>query len=307
MIPVRSTVTPGNMLSGVGQRVALIACALALIGCAALDAAQEAVRPGRIWHTQTQRFVGYQQLAREVRNARIVLLGEKHDNPEHHRLQLRLLRELIDSGRRPALVMEQFDREHQTALDAERARARHTVDSIMEAGGLKRGGWDVEGYRPLIALALEHALPLVAANVSRTDARAIVREPLRAALPAVDATVEKRLAVDIERGHCGRAIEPTLLAGMVAAQRARDVAMAQALARYAATPDGAVLIAGSGHVQADRGVPLYLPTRPLVVAFVETDRDQSSERDDLLDEPASRTRYDYVWFTEPAHRADPCK
>ncbi|HEU0203846.1 MAG TPA: ChaN family lipoprotein [Burkholderiaceae bacterium] len=280
--------------------LAAVACATA-VGEPGRDARPLA---GRIWDTKAQRFIDAEEALHAVHTARIVLLGETHDNAGHHALQLRVLQATVAAGRRPALVMEQLDREHQAALDAERARPGRTVDSVLDAARFDRRGWKAEGYRDLVAFALEHGLPIVAANISRAEARAIVRAPASAHLPPVDARVEQELARDIERGHCGERIEPALSAGMVAAQRARDVAMAQALTA-GAQADGAVLIAGIGHVRADRGVPLYLSTRPLIVGFVDVDG--AKEAPDPLDAVfATPASFDFAWFTEPAPRDDPC-
>jgi uncharacterized iron-regulated protein len=45
---------------------------------------------------------------------KILLLGEVHDNPDGHQQRYEFLLRLIESGRRPVLVMEQFDRENQS-------------------------------------------------------------------------------------------------------------------------------------------------------------------------------------------------
>jgi uncharacterized iron-regulated protein len=174
----------------------------------------------------------------------------------------------------------------------------------MDAGHFNRRGWQVEGYRPLVALALEFDLPIVAANLSRDGARSIVRDPAHAALPPVDRSVEDALAADIDRSHCGEKVPPALLAGMVAAQRARDLAMAQSLERAGAR--GAVLIAGVGHVRADRGAPLYMKKRPLVIAFVEVEPDLQRPEEYLDGLFATGASFDYIWFTTRATRADPC-
>lgn len=276
-------------------------CALAA-GCGALTAPPSLA--GRIWDTRAQSFVEPEVVRRAVHGAHSVLLGETHDNLEHHRLQHALLQEMVASGRRPALVMEQFDREFGDALEAERARAGRTADSVLDAGKFDRRGWQVEGYRPLVELALEFDLPLVAGNLSRTEARAIVRDPARAALPAVDRQVEQSLAADIDRSHCGEKVAPALLAGMVAAQRMRDLLLAQAVERQ--RQRGAVLIAGTGHVRADRAVPLYLAQRPLVIAFLEVDAAKRQPADYLDGGFAAAASFDFVWFTPRAQRPDPC-
>jgi uncharacterized iron-regulated protein len=259
---------------------------------------------GRIWDTRAGAFVTATDVRRAVRAADVVLLGETHDNADHHRLQRELFAEMLSAGRRPALVMEQLDREFQQALDTERQSAGRTADAVLDAGKFNRRSWQVQGYRPLIELALEYDVPIVAGNLSRDDARAIVRDPARVALPAVDAKVEQTLAAEIERSHCGEKIAPSLLSGMVAAQRARDLGMAQAIAREKRR--GAVLVAGIGHVRADRGAPLYLSARPLVIGFVEIDPERNRVQDYFDGSFATRASFDYLWITARASREDPC-
>jgi len=288
------------------MRILRFTLVVLLGGCAASAQTERAAMAlnGRVWQVRAHAFVESEAVRRAASAATFVLLGEAHDNREHHRLQLAVLEAMVAAGRSPALVMEQFDREHAAALHAELARPGRTADSVMDAGRFNRDGWDAEAYRPLVALALEAGLALVAGNVSRSEARAIVRDPARFPLPPVDAAIENGLAGDIERNHCGDSVEPKLLAGMVSAQRARDVTMAREMERYAER--GAVLIAGSGHVRADRGAPLYMRERPLVIAFVEIDPERPEPRDYLRGPFASAASYDYLWFTPRAQREDPC-
>ncbi|HEY3190091.1 MAG TPA: ChaN family lipoprotein, partial [Solirubrobacteraceae bacterium] len=61
---------------------------------------------GRIWDVAARRFVDEPTVVAAITRARYVLLGEKHDNPDHHALQARLLRALTAAGRRPAVAFE---------------------------------------------------------------------------------------------------------------------------------------------------------------------------------------------------------
>jgi uncharacterized iron-regulated protein len=200
--------------------------------------------------------------------------------------------------------MEQFDREHQGALDAARAAGERDPERIADAGRFDRKGWRWPDYRPLVELAALNGLALSAANVSREDARALMRsgkaaEGLTPAGPGLRAQLER----DIVEGHCGHRPPGAMLQGMVEAQRARDAQMATALTRAGGA--GAVLIAGAGHARRDRGAPAYLDRgdreRTLVIAFVEVEagRLTSGKEYDGL--------FDLVWFTPRAARDDPCK
>lgn len=159
-----------------------------------------------------------------------LLLGEVHDNVAQHRLRHDFLQALVENGWRPVLLMEQFDREHQGAIDAAMRQPGASAQSIVDTAG-RSGGWDWPLYLPFIELA----------------------------------------------------------------QVARDQFMARALAQHGA--QGAVLLAGNGHIRKDIGVPRWLPPqarpRTLSVGLLEAGDTQ-------------RSAYDEVVVTAPQARPDPC-
>lgn len=269
---------------------------------------------GRIWDTRGHAWISTTELERHLARARFVLLGEVHDNAGHHRLRRDLLAALVRDGRRPAIAMEQFDREHQAALLRVQNEPEPTPELLRAAGRADTQGWNWFYYEPIVRLALDHRLPIVAANLSRADAFRVSTEGAAAVIgtaavsalhldqPLPDAA---RLRLDqvIADGHCGKA-PPTILPGIVAAQRARDAIMAHTLQAHAS----AVLIAGNGHVRRDFGVPHYLAQYPQgddvrVVGFIEVDADQSVPTDYVSD---GAPEYDYVAFTPRTERPDPC-
>jgi uncharacterized iron-regulated protein len=75
---------------------------------------------------------------------------------------------------------------------------------------------------------------------------------------------------------------------------------------------GAILIAGAGHVRSDRGVPAHLArdpqTKPAVsVAFLEVRAGRCSPAAYAEDLGVSALPFDYVVFTPGAEREDPCE
>lgn len=274
-------------------RLALIAILLA--GCVHAPPAMHPLE-GRIWDVRAARFVSPDDVLARASGANHVILGETHDNPEHHRLQ-RLVMEKLPGPR--SLAMEQFDSEHQAAIDAAFSK-KADAEAIADAGRFDRKGWNWPLYRPLVELALERRWPIIAANLSRTEARRIVRDPSLSNLPLAP-EVSKALENDIADSHCGQRPEPKLLAGMVAAQRARDARMASLL------KSPSVLITGSGHARRDRGAPVYMPGADIVsIGFTEIDADKRSPQD-YLEGFYSRASFDFVWFTARAEREDPCR
>jgi uncharacterized iron-regulated protein len=267
---------------------------------------------GRIWNGTS--FVDEQALDAAVRAADFVLLGETHDNPDHHALEARLVRAAAQ-GRKPAVVFEMLDVGQQAAVDA----APRTPDAIAEAVNWSHSGWpDFSLYRPVFEAALAAGLPIVAGNFTKAQMRGIVTDGAAkipqevAALlrrqrePAPEVAEAERAEMRAE--HCGQLPE-TMLAPMVLAQHARD---AQLALRTAAQEQGAVLVAGSGHVRADRGVPVDLallaPGRRIVaVAFVEVSPGMQSPQQLAQELGASRLPFDFAVFTPAAEREDPCK
>jgi uncharacterized iron-regulated protein len=287
---------------------------LLLAGCAAVPPGtlRDTDHPlaGRLWDVAAQGFIDEAELLRRAAPAEALLLGETHDNAEHHRLQLKVLEARLAAGARPALLMEQFDGDQQAALDEAR-RAGQDLAPLMR-------GWDWPLYRPLVARAGTAQLPLVAANLPRAAARPVVRE----GFASLDAGELRRLALEaawnddrqtymaevIEASHCGM-VTPQVRDGLVRAQRLRDATLADAaLGRL---DRGVVFILGRGHARRDVGVPLYLAarrpgTRVLSVGFVEVDARRTAPTHYETDRAGDVAPYDILWFTPRAERPDPC-
>lgn len=273
---------------------------LGLCMAAATHAQAEHPLRGRIWDARAQQFITEAALYQRAAAARYVLLGEKHDSEAHHARQLDVLQGMAALGAKPALALEQLDAEYQAALTQAQRAGQTDAEALADAGQLNRKGWRWPMYKDLMAFAAQRQWPLYAANLSRTEARKIAMGEVTPALPAATPEQQAALEDDVVQGHCGYRPEPARLAGIVAAQRARDARMAQTL-DAAAGP--VVLIAGAGHVRTDRAVPRYLaePARALAIAMVETSASRNQPAD------YDRAGFDLLWFTAagPA-QPDPC-
>ena len=169
------------------------------------------------------------------------------------------------------------------------------VDALIDAAG-RSAGWHWPFYRPYLRLALQHRLPIVAANVSRADARRVIQLGLGATgfQTEVPADIARAQALAIEDSHCG-AIDAAMAARLANAQVARDQFMAGLIAAHA--DRGVVLLAGNGHVRRDIGIPRWLAPdlrgRSHAVGYLETGDD-------------SAAAYDEVVYVAPQVRPDPC-
>ena len=276
---------------------------------------------GRVGAVRAERFVEPRDLAGRLAASRFVLLGERHDNPDHHALQARLVRELIAAGRRPALGFEMFTTDDAPAIARHLARSPRDAAGLGDAVNWKRTGWpDWRLYQPIAQAALEAGAPIVATNLSRAATDALRKNGLSGLGPAVVAQLKldvpptpatrAAMAREIRESHCGQAPE-AMLDRMVDMQWARDARMAEALAR-AGSRDGAVLIAGSGHVRRDRGVPAHLARHDAgphmaSVAFLEVKVGATAPTAYAEDWDGRTLPFDYVWFTPRIDDVDPCE
>ncbi len=279
-----------------GRLAASMLClALALGGCATRSARDSELTASA--------------LAAQMQRRPVVLLGEVHDNAVQHAVRAQALKQLLQSGARPALAFEQFDRERQG--DIERVRREPglpgtaRVDRLVALGARS---WNWTLYRPYLQLALDFDLPIVAADLSRADAMrvsqqgfgAVFDESARAAL-GLDRLPDELLEAQqkaIELGHCHQ-MPADMLADIARAQIARDATLARSIQPYLAR--GVVLLTGNGHARRDLGVPRYLPAAELarVISIGLLEADTPAE-----DVPAGA--FDAVFWTAVQKRADPC-
>ena len=237
-----------------------------------------------------------------------VLVGEKHDNDEHHAFEARVVDALGKKGPR-AVAMEHFREKDQAKLDAFVAKPGARGGDVPKEVGWEEGWGSFVPFEPIFTAALAHHMPIVAANFDRMDVRALKDHPETAFSPEVrselgriafDDVQEKALVDELYASHCGHLPGP-LLAPMALAQHARDARFA--LAMRSAGRTSAVLLAGKGHTRGDRGVPRFLPLGSFVsVAMVEVE--DGKVKPSAYEELAT---HDYVYYTpKVAGDEDPC-
>jgi uncharacterized iron-regulated protein len=268
-------------------------------------------RTGRVLDVAQQRYVEREALLADLADADFVLIGERHDNLDHHRLEAELTAALQAAAPEPRVVaFEMIPSDRQLAL------VEHLQAHPGDAAGLGAAvdwqdlGWpDWRLYQPIAAAALAPGATIVAADLSALEKEAVFHlgpGVLRASLvrrTGLDRRLPDALAAglaqELRDSHCGTLPEP-VVEGMFRVQRARDAMMADRLATVAGRRGG-VLIAGNGHVRKDRGVPWYLArlrpeARILSVGLVEVGG--PVDADDLP--------YDYAWFTPRVDDAPAC-
>lgn len=196
------------------------------------------------------------QLVAELQAQDRLLVGERHDNPDHHALQLWLLRALAEERPQGSLLLEMLDPQQQALVDAVRREVREgrAPADLPEALGWQRG-WDWAQYGALVSHALAQPYPLLHANLGRDEIMSIYRAaPSLQGRKSAAAAVSEALLAQIEVSHCGM-LPASQLPAMLAVQQQRDRRMAE---RTLAAAEPAMLLAGAFHVRRDLGVPLHI-------------------------------------------------
>ena len=138
-------------------------------------AAEPSYIPERVYDTRRQAFSDFEVMLADLAHADAVFLGEQHDDPNTHGLELAVLEGLTRRGVPVIVALEMFERDVQGSLD------RYTAGAISEEQFLEASRpWPryATDYRPLIEFAKARKLPIIAANVPRRIAADVSRSGL---------------------------------------------------------------------------------------------------------------------------------
>jgi uncharacterized iron-regulated protein len=119
------------------------------------------------------RVVDAGQLHAGLARRRVVLLGEGHDIPEHHRWQLQTIAALYAHHPRLVLGFEMFPRSVQPVLDRWVAGELTEAQLLRESDWRSIWGFDPQMYLPIFHFARMNRIPMQALNVSREFTRAV--------------------------------------------------------------------------------------------------------------------------------------
>lgn len=242
-----------------------------------------------------------QQLAERLARAPRVLVGEQHDNPDHHALQLWLLQVLSDRRAQGSLLLEMINPDQQARVDTVKAGFSQLKEPAdLPAALAWQSGWDWALYGPIVRYALGQPYPLLSANLDTDEIKAIYTQvPVLSGEHSTAPVVREQLLEQIRASHCGQLPEQHLPA-MLAVQQQRDRRMAQ---RLLAAPQPALLFAGTYHARKDIGVPTHL---------LDLDLDAGTDKGAVVllltqvGEEVAPGSADYVWYTAALPDQDYC-
>jgi uncharacterized iron-regulated protein len=240
-----------------------------------------------------QTLTAQELLARLAKPSRLIV-GEQHDNRDHHQLQLWLLQALNEQRPQGSLLLEMLTPDQQARVD--HVRHASPLPADLPSALAWQSGWDWNLYGPIVGFALTQPYPLLAANLDTLEVRSVYAKPptlsgSRSSAPMVKET----LLAQISDSHCGL-LPTSQMPAMLAVQQQRDRRMA---GRLLAAPTPSLLIAGAYHARQDVGVPIHVldlggPEAPTILMLAE----QGAE--------VTPGMADYVWYTPATPPQDYC-
>src|SRR5262245_40497747 len=148
-----------------------------LLAAMVLQGAQSAPTyvPQRVYDTRQKVFGDFESMLADLARADVVFVGEQHDDPNTHRLEVAILDGLLRRRVPLVVAMEMFERDVQPVLD------RYLAGTITEDQFLKEARpWPryATDYRPIIEFARAHHIPVVASDVPRRIASDVSKNGL---------------------------------------------------------------------------------------------------------------------------------
>ena len=271
-----------------------LAGALLLAGCAANRAAMtgSAEMPyppsappkvEEIFHLPTGLRLSIDGMIGMLSGARLVSVGETHDNLNDQRVELTVVRELYRRfPGKVAIGMEMFREPQQAVLDRWVAGELTELEFLKESKWYGTWGYDFGAYRDLLLFAKENRIDVIALNPSKELQEAVRRtgldnvpEDLRRKLPEIGETDPWQRAVlrGVFGGHAGHGGGDESFDSFLRVQLLWEETMAQNVVDYLKSPRGEgkrmVTITGGWHVKYGFGLPKKVIRRlPMAYAIL---------------------------------------
>ena len=273
---------------------------------ARVEGVQRHFSEGRIVDLNTGKAIDFPDLIDSLGAVDVIFVGEVHNNPEHHLLQVQLLQALAARYAPPlAVAMEFFDKTRQPVLD------RFMNGDLDEKKFLEQVDWDhgwrfpYRLYRPLLFTTRDKATALLGINAPNKVVKKVARKGLAGLTPEE----RKQVARDMDLNNAAHReyVNAVFRQHTVhkngdgdmgnfdyfyQAQCVWEETMAEAIADFMAARGGKMVVfTGNGHIADRFGIPERVLRRAdlktaTLVLYPLTERTTINKR-----------LADYVWLT----------
>lgn len=212
-----------------------------------------------------EKTLNMEEIIEQIKFKPVIYIGERHENFEDHKIQLKVIMGLHEKGRKIAIGMEMFQRPFQKSINDYLSGNINEKQFLKSTEYYKRWQFDYNLYREIIEYAKVKEIPVIALN-QWTE---IIKKVSREGIDGLDFIEKREIPEDMDmsdenyrdilkevfsthRNHESRNFEY-----FVQSQILWDETMAQTAADFMAkNPDyQMIILAGVGHIMYGSGIP----------------------------------------------------
>jgi len=262
-------------------------------------------RTGRIIHLETGKVLSFDHFIDQLGSKDLIFIGEKHDNPEHHLIEVQILQALTDRYGDLCVAMEFFQEPQQPVLDRYMEGTSTETVFLKDVDWRKTWSFDYCFYRPLILMLRKKRNRIHAVNAPNDIVKKVARSGLDSLKPEERNQLAKEIDLDNEKHraylrevykqHAGRGLKK--FDYFYQAQCVWEETMAENIAECLKKNEQKVVVfAGNGHIINRYGIPERTLKRvrvntATIVLYPLTGR-----------ETIKKKIADYVWLTGDCSR-----
>lgn len=291
---------------------------------------------GKIMDVKKQSSIDFDTLISRIKSFDVIYLSEKHDNPDHHKFQEKIIRSLIETGIKPAIGFEFFSMDNTPDLlnFIDSGKINHSDEQIkfIETDLRRKLEWDTQSddmwsyYLSLLNIAKENNLLTAGIDLASNIKKRITRKGING-ITALEA--EQMFSTHFENKtykdymfsifkdvHCGMELE-NMQSRLYDTWLARNDKMALSIVQIAKQHNSPVIIIiGGGHTRHGLGVidrvtaiNKDLTQVNIDLSEISTQPSDLSEYMSLLDLEGFAPSFpsDYMWFSQRVSYKDPCE
>jgi uncharacterized iron-regulated protein len=291
---------------------------------------------GKIINAGSAQSIDFESLIKDISTYDVIYLSEKHDNPEHHHIQNRIIKSLIKKGLTPTIGFEFFSMDDTPDLlnfvDSGKTVHSKKIEKIIEADLRKKLGWDTQSdkmwqyYYDLLSIAKKENLFVAGIDIANTLKKRITRKGINGITPIEQEQVFSTQLSDrnykdymfsiFKSVHCGMGHE-RMQSRLYDTWVARNDKMALSITRLHHHGKGPiVIIIGNGHTEYGLGVINR------VADIDKTIKQVNIASKEIHVTPATISEYlmpldlagfkrvppaDFLWFTQRVSYENPCE
>lgn len=219
---------------------------------------------GQIVHVETGETISFPQFIEKLESKNLIFIGEVHDNPEHHLIQVQILQALLAQNRPHTVAMEFFQKPRQASIDRYMAGETTETEFLEDVDWNRQWSFDYNFYRPLMLEVKEKGCKILAINAPNDIVKKVARKGLSSLGPEERKLVAKDIDLKKEkhRAYLMNVFKYNVHGELnnfeyfYEAQCVWEDTMAENIADFIEkTKDNMIVLTGNGHIVKKFGIP----------------------------------------------------